>query len=104
MKLNKRNLEPLGFRSGLLTGATSLALHWRTRNDRVEFCDGISKRIGVFTLSSKDMGLFHKDQIVLVPPGCCAPMAGQRRVIKDCTILFEGEPRSKKHVEKILDA
>jgi len=104
MKLNKKNLAPIGFQSGIMTSPTSMTLHWRTREDRVEFADGINHRVGVFKLTPKHMRAFKKGKLSLVPPGFCAPTRKESEVLSDCEILHEGDVRSKAHLEKILAA
>jgi len=103
MKLIGRNLKPLGFKSsGLFEDATSLCLHRRESPLGVEFADGMHGRLGIFRLSPSQKRAFKKGKLSLVPPGCCAPMRKPSEILENAEILFEGEPKSKKHLERIF--
>ena len=101
MKLNQKNLSPLGFLSTVMVTPTSLSLHWCVRGLRLEVADGVYDRLGYFGLAKKEMQAFKAGKLSVVSPGFCNASGGHT---KDTgyVLLFEGKPRSKKHVEQIF--
>lgn len=103
MKLNKKNLIKHGFRaSHPFADRLYEGLHWKKINNQVIFTDGHSPQIGVFILTSKEVKAFNRGDLSLVPPGCCAPT--RKNIKEDCEILLDREPRSRRELEKILQA
>lgn len=101
MKLNNKNLSKLGFKAThLLRSATSLDIHWKQFGSKVVFADGIQDRIGVFHLTKAQLKEFKANKLSLVPPGCCA--TSNRNTKEDAVIVYEGEPRSGKHLQELL--
>ena len=101
MKLNKKNLAPLGFKSTVMVTPTSLSLHWRTKGLRLEVADGIYDRLGYYDLTKREMRAFNAGKLSVVPPGFCNASGGRTKD-RGFVLLFEGKPHNKKHVEKIF--
>jgi len=102
MNLNLKNLSKLGFKGGLMTGSTSIALLWRVRGNRVEFASGhYPGTLGVFILTPRQLKSFERGKLVLVPQGFCSPM--HSNYLGGETILHVGPVKSCKEVEEIFE-
>lgn len=103
MKLNLRNLEPLGFKGGIMTSKTSITLLWRQIGNNVFYASGYGPgSIGVFRLSEEQAKEFQQGNIGLLPPGFCSPMGG-KVITENHRELFRGEPKDKRHFQEIID-
>ena len=103
MKLNKKNIAALGFKSDPWTSRESLTLHWRAKKDRVEFVDGIRRRLGIFRMTPKQLQKFADGKLSLVPQGFCAPMrTSKKEILEGGEIIYVGPVRSKKHLEQLF--
>ena len=101
MNLNLRNLSKLGFKGGLMTRPTSIALLWRVRGNRVEFASGYHPgTLGVFTLTPRQLKSFERGSLSLVPEGFCSPM--HSNYLGGETTLHVGPVKSCKQVEEIF--
>lgn len=107
MNLSLRNLSPLGFRGGLMTQLTSIALLWRTDHatNRIYFTSGYTPNmVGFYQLTKPEMVLFTAGHLILLPPGFCSPGSGRTKVKgpEHAVILHEGDVKSRKHLTAIL--
>ncbi len=104
MHLNLRNLAPLGFKGGAMTGPTSISLLWRVQGNVVQYASGYTPQsIGLFHLTPALMRRFVDGKLILSPPGFCSPTAGRTPVCSDPYATYQGRVRSKAHLEQLLE-
>jgi hypothetical protein len=104
MQLTCKNLKGLGFTpSGLFHTGDTLCLHHRETPQGIEFIDGMNNNLGIFRPTPGQKRKFKDGKLSLVPPGCCAPTRKPSGILENAEILFEGEPKSKKHIKQIFN-
>lgn len=103
MKLNLKNLEPLGFKGGLMASKTSIELLWKQINNNVFYASGyFPGAVGMFRLSAKQAKEFDEGKVGLLPPGFYNPMGG-KVITENHETLFEGTVKNKKHLLSIIN-
>jgi hypothetical protein len=107
MTINTKNLAGLGFTSNsrFADDRTSLTLHHRQIATKVLIIDGVSPepRCWVLRLTANEAKQYKAGKLSIVPPGFCAPTAGNRIVKEDgFELLHDGPIKSKVHVRKIF--
>jgi hypothetical protein len=112
IKLNWFRLGPLGFKySGMFDPTPrTTGLFWKKRPrddggmDVIYICSGsVKPMIGAFRLDKKQTKKFEANKLHLCPPGCCNPAGGETVEAGKDSIWFEGEVRSAKHLEELLN-
>ena len=104
MKLNHRNITKAGFQpSNPFTSHGNMDIYWRQTKDSIQYINSITEEIGFFRLTKEEMKLFNEGKLSCSAPGCCSPTGYKRIQKRNAYIVCYGEPRSQKHLEKLLN-
>lgn len=104
MKLNLKNLGPVGFKStSRFPTKLGGGLFYRKKPDRVEFASSyVHQGLGVFPMTAAQMKQFEAGKLSLVPPGFLNPSGSKS--LQNGRVVYTGEIRSIEHLEEIFSS
>ena len=103
MNLNLKNLGPLGFKGGLMTGKRDIGLLWKMVGDQVIFTSGYTpNKVGLFSLTPKQAEKFRKGELSLVPEGITVSPCSRNSITK-YKLLHYGPVKNTRHLMSIIN-